>query len=134
MQPEGLKPDEKMMFFKQQNYGLDLLEANIGQTKRIQALRKEKEEAKIKNMDDWNEQRKLRRAAFELLDGFVMGTHDKLWVLNRLENIGFRSDKLKDIKSKILKEDKEKKELEELEREREAALVLEEPSTPVVSN
>ena len=124
----------KKMFPKQQNYCLDLLEVNVEQTKRIQALKKEKEEAKMKNIEEWNEKRRLRRAAFELLDRFVMGTHDKLWVLNRLEKIGFKSDRLNEIKSKILKEDKEKQEQEEIEREKEAALATPEPQAPVVSN
>lgn len=124
----------KKMFPKQQNYCLDLLEVNIDQTRRVQALKMKKEEAKLKNIEDWNEKRKLRRAAFELLDKFMMGTHDKLWVLNRLEKIGFRSDRLNEIKSKILKEDKEKQEQEEIEREKEAALAPAEPQAPVVAN
>lgn len=96
----------------------ELLETHLEKNERIRELKAHKKEEQAMMLSQWDKRRVLKETAFAELENFVRGNREKLESLTRLEEIGFQSEKLTEIKKRILKEGQDKIKAEQAEKEK----------------
>lgn len=99
-------------------YYEELLESHLQKNERIRELKAQKKSEQEMMLSQWDKRRVLKETAFAELENFVRGNREKLESLKKLEDIGFQSDKLTEIKKRILKEGQDKLKAEQAEKER----------------